>query len=96
MGIAWRNGKVYIPDPPDLLTYEDHDGVPADRTVILTGFGHTDNGSLHGLTFGPDGLLYMTSGNPDGYRLRLWDERSMREKGCGWTSAVSRSSTPRR
>ena len=28
---------------------------------------------FHGLTFGLDGLLYMTSGNPDGYRLRRPD-----------------------
>ena len=43
------------------------------RTVILTGFGHTDNGSLHGLTFGPDGRLHMTMGVPDGYRLAMPD-----------------------
>ena len=48
----------------------DGDGRADRRTVILTGFGHIDNGSLHGLTFGPDGLLYMTMGMPDGYRLK--------------------------
>jgi len=71
MGLVWRNGKLYIADPPDLVTLEDTDGDGrADkRTVILTGFGHTDNGSLHGLTFGPDGWLYFTTGNPDGYDL---------------------------
>src|SRR4029450_13861116 len=38
-----------------------------------TGFGHKDNGSLHELTFGPDGFLYVTMGSPDGYRLRRAD-----------------------
>jgi putative membrane-bound dehydrogenase-like protein len=71
MGLVWRDGKLYVADPPDLVTLEDTDGDGhADkRTVILTGFGHTDNGSLHGLTFGPDGWLYFTTGNPDGYDL---------------------------
>jgi len=71
MGIAWRAGKLYVADPPDVVAFEDLDGDgKADRrTVILSGFGHTDNGSLHGLTFGPDGLLYMTTGEPDGYTL---------------------------
>ena len=66
MGLAWRDGRLYVADPPDLVALEDTDGDGrADRrTVILTGFGHTDNGSLHGLTFGPDGLLYMTMGMP--------------------------------
>src|SRR4051812_7141558 len=75
MGLAWRDGKLYVADPPDLVALEDTDGDGrADRrTVILTGFGHTDNGSLHGLNFGPDGLLYMTMGMPDGYRLALPD-----------------------
>ncbi|MBI3467981.1 MAG: HEAT repeat domain-containing protein [Planctomycetes bacterium] len=72
MGLVSRDGLLYVADPPDLITLEDTDGDGrADRrTVILTGFGHKDNGSLHGLVFGPDGLLYMTMGQPDGYRLK--------------------------
>jgi putative membrane-bound dehydrogenase-like protein len=75
MGLVWRDGKLYAADPPDLVTLEDTDGDGrADRReVVLSGFGHTDNGSLHGLTFGPDGLLYMTMGEPDGYRLPRGD-----------------------
>jgi putative membrane-bound dehydrogenase-like protein len=75
MGLAWREGKLYVADPPDLVTLEDTkgDGKADRRTVILSGFGHTDNGSLHGLIFGPDGLLYMTMGSPDGYKLRRKD-----------------------
>jgi putative membrane-bound dehydrogenase-like protein len=72
MGLVWRDGRLYVADPPDLVTLEDTkgEGRANRRTVILTGFGHTDNGSLHGLTFGPDGLLYMTMGSPDGYKLQ--------------------------
>ncbi|MCI0456573.1 MAG: HEAT repeat domain-containing protein [Gemmataceae bacterium] len=76
MGLAWLDGKLYVPDPPDLITLEDTDGDgKADRrTVLLKDFvGHRDNGSLHGLTFGPDGLLYMTTGDPDGYKFRQAD-----------------------
>src|SRR5690349_12320121 len=75
MGLAWRDGKLYAADPPDLITLEDTDGDGrADkRTVILSGFGHTDNGSLHGLVFGPDRWLYLTIGQPDGYKLKRPD-----------------------
>ncbi len=69
MGLAWRGGKLYVADPPDLVTYDD----AGKREVILTGFGHKDNGSLHGLTFGLDGWLYMTTGEPDGYKLKRAD-----------------------
>ncbi len=73
MGLAWRDGKLYVADPPDLVTLEDtnSDGRAQKRTVILSGFGAKDNGSLHGLIFGPDGWLYMTLGQPDGYRFEL-------------------------
>src|SRR3954469_8967030 len=75
MGAAWRDGKLYVPDGTDLVALEDTDGDGhADRrTVILSGFGHSDNGGLHGVTFGRDGWLYMTCGQPDGYRLRAAD-----------------------
>src|SRR4030095_10489027 len=68
MGLVWHLGKLYVADPPDVAVYEDldDDGKADRRRVILTGFGHTDNGSLHGLLFRPDGPLYMTSGAPDG------------------------------
>jgi len=71
MGLVWNDGKLYVADPPELVTYEDvdGDGRAEKRSVILSGFGHSDNGSLHGLIFGPDGWLYMTMGNPDGYDL---------------------------
>jgi putative membrane-bound dehydrogenase-like protein len=75
MGLVWRDGQLYVADPPDLVVCEDRDddGRSDSRQVILTGFGHTDNGSLHGLEFGPDGWLYMTMGEPDGYRLKRSD-----------------------
>src|SRR5689334_12054439 len=55
MGLAWRGGKLYVADPPDLAVLEDldDDGKADRRRVVLTGFGHSDNGSLHGLVFGP-------------------------------------------
>ena len=72
MGLAWRDGKLYAADPPDLITLEDTDGdgVADTRAVLLRGFGARDNGSLHGLVFSPDGLLYMTTGQPDGYDIQ--------------------------
>ncbi|MEX2307926.1 MAG: PVC-type heme-binding CxxCH protein [Pirellulales bacterium] len=75
MGLAWRDGKLYVADPPDVVVFtdDDADGRADERKVILSGFGHATNGSLHGLVFGPDGLLYMTMGSPDGYALKRAD-----------------------
>lgn len=69
MGLVWGHGKLYVADPPNLITITP-DG---ERTVILSEFGHKDNGSLHGLMFGPDGWLYMTTGSPDGYKFKRAD-----------------------
>jgi len=82
MGLVWREGKLYAADPPDLITLEDTngDGRADKRTVLLTGFGHSDNGSLHGLTFGPDGWLYLTMGQPDGYKLKRADGTFLESK----------------
>ena len=75
MGLAWHEGRLYLADPPNLvaLTDTDGDGRADKREIILSGFGHTDNGSLHGLAFGPDGLLYFTMGAPDGWKLPRGD-----------------------
>lgn len=74
MGLVWRDNRLYVCDPPDVVAYEvQADGTAGARQRILGNFGHTDNGSLHGLDFGPDGLLYGTLGSPDGYRLKRAD-----------------------
>jgi len=75
MGLAWRDGRLYVPDGTELIALEDRDGDGAaeTRTVLLGGFGHTDNGALHGQIYGPDGLLYSTMGSPDGYRIKRAD-----------------------
>lgn len=80
MGLAWREGSLYVADPPNLVALQDRDGdgQADDRKVILGSFGHRDNGSLHGLVFGPDGLLYMTMGSPDGYSLARSDGSILR------------------
>src|SRR5688500_3684065 len=36
MGLAWRDGKLYVADPPDLVTLEDTDGEgKADRRGVV-------------------------------------------------------------
>jgi putative membrane-bound dehydrogenase-like protein len=75
MGLVWHRGRLYVADPPHVLVLADTngDGRADRREIILTGFGHESNGSLHGLTVGPDGWLYMTVGWPDSYRIQRSD-----------------------
>ena len=75
MGLAWRQGELYIADPPNIIVCRDTDGDGRSdqRRKLIGHFGHVDNGSLHGLIFGPDDRLYMTTGRPDGYKLKRLD-----------------------
>lgn len=72
MGLAWRAGKLYVADAPDLLVFEDTngDGKADKRSVLLTGFARYDDSTLHGLQFGPDGMLYMTLGEKNEFTLQ--------------------------
>jgi len=36
MGLAWRDGKLYVADPPDLVVFEDTKGEGrADRRTVI-------------------------------------------------------------
>lgn len=62
--LAWRDGKLWIANAPDLTYVEDtDDDLKADKYVkVFTNLGHLRHG-LHGLVWAPDGRLYMTQGN---------------------------------
>ncbi len=64
-GLQLGNGGVYVAEAPNLwfLQDTDGDGKADKKTAVLTGFGLEDRHELlNGLTWGPDGQLYMTHG----------------------------------
>ncbi len=64
-GVAPGDDGVYVGHGSDLIHLKDTDGDGrADsKQVVLSGFGTEDtHHQLHGLTWGPDGALYMLQG----------------------------------
>ncbi len=66
-GLAWHGRDLWIANAPDLTIVRDLDGDDeADEYVrVYTDLGNLEHG-LHGLSWAPDGKLYMTKGNSKG------------------------------
>jgi len=66
-GLAWRGRDLWIANAPDLTVVRDRDGDnEADEYVkVYTDLGNLEHG-LHGLSWAPDGKLYMSKGNSKG------------------------------
>ena len=66
-GLAWHGRDLWVANAPDLTVVRDLDGDDeADEYVrIYTDLGNLEHG-LHGLTWAPDGRLYMSKGNSKG------------------------------
>jgi putative membrane-bound dehydrogenase-like protein len=66
-GLAWHGRDLWIANAPDLTVVRDLDGDDeADEYIkIYTDLGNLEHG-LHGLTWAPDGKLYMSKGNSKG------------------------------
>lgn len=67
-GIAWHGNDLWIANAPELTIVRDKDGDDvADEYILLyTDLGNLEHG-LHGLTWGPDGRMYMSKGNSKGH-----------------------------
>ncbi len=67
-GLAWHGKDLWVANAPDLTVVRDLDGDDeADEYVLIYGgLGNLEH-ALHGLNFGPDGMLYMSKGNSKGY-----------------------------
>ena len=64
-GVMPGDGGAYVAQAGELLHLRDvdGDGRADERTVLLSGFGTQDTQhTLHGLTWGPDGWLYLLQG----------------------------------
>ena len=66
-GLAWYGDQLWIANAPDLTVVRDVDGddVADEYRRIYGGIGNLEH-ALHGLSFAPDGWLYMSKGNSKG------------------------------
>ncbi len=66
-GIAWHGDELWIANAPDLTVVRDLNGddVADEYVRLYTDLGNLEHG-LHGLTWAPDGRLYMSKGNSKG------------------------------
>ncbi len=66
-GIAWHGEELWVANSPDLTVARDLDGddVADEYVRLYTDLGNLEHG-LHGLTWAPDGRLYMSKGNSKG------------------------------
>ena len=66
-GLAWHGRDLWIANAPDLTMVRDLDGddVADEYVRVYTDLGNLEHG-LHGLTWAPDGKLYMSKGNSKG------------------------------
>ena len=67
-GLAWYGDQLWIANAPDLTVVRDVDGddVADEYRRVYGGLGNLEH-ALHGLSFAPDGWLYMSKGNSKGY-----------------------------
>jgi putative membrane-bound dehydrogenase-like protein len=79
MGVAWKDGALYVASPPYVWRFRDTDGdgVADERTELVGRFNDSGIGdSLHGTVFGPDGRLYWVHGiGGGGHEVRDPDGR---------------------
>ena len=85
-GLAFWDGWTYITLDHDVVRFHDPDmdGKYDKREVVLTGFGNDDSHHrVSGLTIGPDGWLYMSTGDSDCHAKSLVDGRETHILRCG-------------
>lgn len=69
-GLAWHGRDLWVANAPDLTLVRDLDGddVADEYIRVYSDLGNLEHG-LHGLTWAPDGRLYMSKGNSKGLSI---------------------------
>jgi len=72
-GLAWHGKDLWVANAPDLTVVRDTDGddVADEYIRVFTDLGNIEH-ALHGLNWAPDGRLYMSKGNSNGFVIKDW------------------------